>query len=128
VIHFLFDFYESFYETKVPHYLVLYQTCIARVPGQKNYWEYIDYICHYGCDKDKETVTEKRHFGRLSIKKATKAYRVYRILLKAFKNKGGKRYLVTSHNLQARLKSISCDGIKTTRSIFNTCKLLISTF
>jgi hypothetical protein len=93
VIHFLFDFYESFYETKVPHYLVLYQTCIARVPGQKNYWEYIDYICHHDCDKDKETVTEKYPFERLGVKKATKAYRVYRILLKAFKNKGGKRYL-----------------------------------
>ena len=82
VINFLFDFYENCCETKAPHYL-----------GQKGYWEYIDCVRHHDCDEDKETVSEKCPFGQLSVKEATKAYRVYRILLKAFKNKGGKKYL-----------------------------------
>jgi len=82
VIHFLFDFYENCCESKAPKYL-----------GQQDYWKYIDCIRNKDCDEDKETVTEKCPCGQLSAKEAIKAYRVYRILLKAFKNKGGKRYL-----------------------------------
>ncbi len=82
VINFLFDFYVNCCETKAPHYL-----------GQKKYWEYIDCIRNHDCDEDKDTVTEKCPFGQLSVKEATKAYRVYRILLKAFKDKGGKKHL-----------------------------------
>ncbi len=82
VINFLFDFYENCCETKAPHYL-----------GQKNYWEYIDCIRHHDCEEDEETMNKKCPFGQLSVKEATKAYRVYRILLKSYKDKGGKRYL-----------------------------------
>lgn len=84
VINFLFDFYENCCETREPHYL-----------GQKHYWEYIDCIRNHDCNEDKETATEKCPYGQLSVKEATKAYRVYRVLLKAFKNKGGKKHLYT---------------------------------
>ena len=39
-----------------------------------------------------------------------------------------RKEFVTSHNPQARLKSIGCAGAKTVRLIFNTRKLLIFTF
>ena len=82
VISFLFDFYENCCKTKEPHYL-----------GQKKYWEYIDCIRHHDCEEDKETITQKCPYGQLSVKEATNAYRVYRVLLKANKGKGGKKHL-----------------------------------
>ena len=82
VINFLFDFYENCCETKEPHYL-----------GHKGYWEYIDCVRNRDCEEDEETISEKCPYGQLSAKEATKAYRVYRVLLKAYKNKGGKRHL-----------------------------------
>ncbi len=76
VINFLFDFHENCCQSKAPHYL-----------DQKHYWEYIDY------EEDQETISKKCLFGQLSTKEAIKAHRVYRILLKAYKNQGGKRHL-----------------------------------
>ena len=82
VINFLFDFYVNCCESKEPHY-----------QGQKNYWEYIDCLRHHDCEEDKDTIIEKCPYGQLSVKQATNAYRLYRILLKAYKDKGGKRHL-----------------------------------
>ncbi len=82
VINFLFDFYENCCETKEPHYL-----------GQKDYWKYIDCLCHHDCEENKDSINEKCPFGQLSVKEATSAYRVYRMLLKVYKDKGGKKHL-----------------------------------
>ena len=48
---------------------------------------------HHDCEEDAETINEQCPFGQLSVKEATKAYRVYRVLLKAYKKKGGKKHL-----------------------------------
>jgi len=82
VINFLFDFYENCCQSKAPHYL-----------GQKHYWEYIDCVRNHDCEEDQETISNKCPFGQLSVKEASKAYRVYRILLKVYKDKGGKQHL-----------------------------------
>ena len=83
VINFIFDFYVHCCETKDPKYL-----------GHKEYWKYID--CEYDADcqhVDDASNTALCQYGQLSTKEAIKAYRVYRILLKAFKDKGGKKHL-----------------------------------
>ncbi len=83
VIHFLFDFYINCCEQKDPGYL-----------GQKTYWKYIDCLRDPDCRKtlDNANTTDCR-YGKISAKEAIKAYPVYRILLKAFKHKGGKKHL-----------------------------------
>ena len=82
VINFLLDFYENCCESEAPHYV-----------GQKDYWDYIDCVRKHECNEDEDSTTEKCSLGQLSAKEATKAYRVYRVLLKAFKDKGGKKHL-----------------------------------
>ena len=83
VINFLFDFYVFCCDTKNPKYV-----------GQKDYWQYIDCEtaddCKHSIDEANDTTCK---YGKLSTKEAIKAYRVYRILLKAFKHKGAKKHL-----------------------------------
>ncbi len=83
VIHFLLDFYRHCCEMEDPGYL-----------QAKIYWDWVR--CH--SDPDCLTEEEKKDkelckYGQLSPGECTKGYRIYRILLKAFKDKGGKRYL-----------------------------------
>ena len=83
VINFLFDFYVYCCETKDPGYL-----------GHKKYWQYIDCISDVDCEKKLDAGSDANcQFGQLNTKEAIKAYRVYRVLLKAFKDKGGKKHL-----------------------------------
>ena len=83
VIDFLFDFYAFCCDTKNPKYV-----------GHKDYWKYIDCEADKDCQNEIDQANETTcKYGKLSTKEAIKAYRVYRILLKAFKGKGGKKHL-----------------------------------
>ncbi len=83
VINFLFDFYVHCCESKEPRYL-----------GHQAYWKYIDCSNDADCQHELDAEdNEHCQYGQLSAREATKAYRVYRILLKAFKDKGGKKHL-----------------------------------
>jgi sulfur relay (sulfurtransferase) DsrC/TusE family protein len=85
VISFLFDFYSHCCEAKDPGYI-----------AQKTYWKYIDRTQAEDC-KNPIDQADDHHckYGQLTYREATKAYRIYRILLKAFKDKGGSKYLYT---------------------------------
>ncbi len=83
VIHFLFDFYTHCTEDTPGSYL-----------NQMSYWKYVD------CDNDPDCVNPEDHaddkdcpYGQLSAREAINGYRVFRILSKAFRDKGGKRHL-----------------------------------
>lgn len=83
VINFLFDFYVNCTEANPTAY-----------KGHNKYWEYIDCVRNNECTPDLEGADEdKCKYGSLSRKDAIEAYRVYRILVKAFKDKGGKKHL-----------------------------------
>jgi len=83
VVNFLFDFYKNCCENKPTAY-----------KGRKKYWEYIDCVQNNDCEHELDGADKANcKFGKLSRKEATKAYRVYRVLLKAYKNKGGKKQL-----------------------------------
>ena len=83
VINFLFDFYVNCCEEKPTAY-----------KGHKKYWEYIDCIRNNDCEAEMDAKSGKKcPYGQLSRSEAIKAYRVYRILMKAFKTKGGKKHL-----------------------------------
>jgi sulfur relay (sulfurtransferase) DsrC/TusE family protein len=83
VIDFVFDLYVYCCETKDPGYL-----------GHQKYWKYIDCISDQDCEQKLDAgADEKCQYGQLSTREATKAYRIYRILLKAFKDKGAKKHL-----------------------------------
>lgn len=85
VINFLFDFYTDCCEANE----VVYKK-------HTKYWEYIDCIRNYDCKHELEGADEAScQYGILSRKEAIKAYRVYRILLKAFEEQGGKKHLYT---------------------------------
>ncbi|HEC06545.1 MAG TPA: hypothetical protein ENJ12_06825 [Thiolapillus brandeum] len=80
VIRFVLDFYAH--------------CCAADQPGYTDflaYWRQVD--SQRQEDKAAGDGKEVCRFGRLSAREATNAYRVYRVLLKAFADKGGKRYL-----------------------------------
>ncbi len=83
VINFLFDFYTHCCETRDPGYL-----------GPEAYWRYADCTKDGQCLDPLDAANDSTcPYGQLSTKEAIKAYRVYRILLKAFKEKGGKKHL-----------------------------------
>jgi len=85
VINWLFDFYIHCCDTEDPGYL-----------EQETYWKYVN--CLYDDDCRNELAGEDQAdcpHGKLSRKEATKAYPVYRILVKAFKHKGGSKHLYT---------------------------------
>ncbi len=83
VINFLFDFYAFCCDTKSPKYV-----------NHKEYWKYIDCDSDEDCQHELDAINETTcQYGQLSTKEAIKAYRVYRILLKAFKARGGKKHL-----------------------------------
>ena len=83
VIHFLLDFYTYCCKANKTAY-----------EGKNKYWEYIDCLQYGDCNHPIENADEdKCVFGQLSRKEAIKAYRVYRVLLKAFTEKGGKKHL-----------------------------------
>lgn len=83
VINFLFDFYQYCCEGEQPVYA-----------GSKAYWDYIACLNDPKCVQEEERKNEEVcRYGKLSKKEATSAYRVYRILLKAFRDKGGKKHL-----------------------------------
>ena len=75
IIHFLLDFYVNCCEVRDPGYLDYHA-----------YWKQVD------CCEDSLNAQDCP-YGTLNVKKATSAYRVYRVLLKAFKHKGGKKHL-----------------------------------
>ncbi len=82
VINFLFDFYTNCCEHKDPGYI-----------EKQVYWKYVD---KFAAGEDQEldgTDKSDCQFGQLSASEAIKANRVYYILAKAFKDKGGKKYL-----------------------------------
>ncbi len=83
VINFILDFYVHCCQTKAPKYM-----------GHKEYWKYIDCDGDADCQNKIDAANETTcKYGQLSSKEAIKAYRVYRVLLKAFKEKGGKKHL-----------------------------------
>ncbi len=83
VINFLFDFYVHCCDTKDPGYT-----------GHKSYWKYVDCTADENCQHALDAEDEEHcKYGQLSNKEAIKAYRIYRILVKAFKDKGGKKHL-----------------------------------
>ncbi len=83
VINFLFDFYVNCCEAEDPRYL-----------NQATYWKYVDCLYDDTCENPLESKdTKDCPYGKLSAHEATNAYRVYRILLKAFEKQGGKKYL-----------------------------------
>ncbi len=83
VIHFLLDFYAFCTETHEPKYQNAHQ-----------YWQYVDCQNDPNCETELEGErSETCRYGKLSANEATKAYRVYRMLLKAFAAKGGKKRL-----------------------------------
>ncbi len=78
VINFLFDFYSN--------------CCAQDDPGfidPLSYWKKVDKMQAHG-DSD---ASEKCPYGQLSSQEALNAYRIYRVLVKAFKDKGGKKHL-----------------------------------
>ena len=78
VIDFLLDFYAN--------------CCALDDPGfidPLNYWKKVDKMqSHDDSDNEKQC-----QYGQLSSAEALNAWRIYRILLKAFKDKGGKKHL-----------------------------------
>lgn len=80
IINFVLDFYS--------------QCCAADEPGYTDFLSYWRQIDRQDND-EKKTPTDNDicRFGQLSAKESTNAYRVYRILMRAFKDKGGKRHL-----------------------------------
>lgn len=83
VINFLFDFYENCTEANPTAY-----------KGKNKYWEYIDCVRNKECTPGLEGADDdKCQYGSLSRKDAIEAYRVYRVLAKAFKDKGGTKHL-----------------------------------
>ncbi len=80
VIDFLFDFYSN--------------CCAQDDPGfidPLNYWKKVDKMQA----KDSSDNTERCPYGQLSSSEALNAWRIYRVLVKAFKDKGGKKHLYT---------------------------------
>lgn len=80
VINFLLDFYTH--------------CCAMDDPGYTDflsYWRQVDSLKQ--ADNTATSGEDSCRFGQLSAREATHAYRVYRILLKAFADKGGKRHL-----------------------------------
>ena len=78
VINFLFDFYSH--------------CCAQDDPGfidPLHYFKKVDNMQASG-DSDK---TDECKYGQLSSGEALNAYRIYRVLVKAFKDKGGKKHL-----------------------------------
>ena len=78
VINFLFDFYSH--------------CCAQDDPGfidPLNYWKKVDKMQAQD-DSDNNAQCE---YGQLSAAEALNAYRIYRVLVKAFKDKGGKKHL-----------------------------------
>lgn len=78
VIDFLFDFYSHCCEESPGSYL-----------NQMAYWKHVD-------DRALDTGASDEDacpYGKLSAKQATRAFNVYRVLVKAFKDKGGKKHL-----------------------------------
>ena len=83
VIDFLLDFYTYCCETHAPRYT-----------DMRAYWRYIDCLKDPQCESEMEgKKTETCQYGQLSATEATSAYLVYRVLLKAFADKGGKKHL-----------------------------------
>lgn len=83
VINFLFDFYENCCEADDPGYL-----------GQQTYWKYVDCTMEPDCEPPVSKEKQKDcPYGELDAGEATNAYRVYRVLLKAYSDKGGSKYL-----------------------------------
>ncbi len=83
VINFLFDFYINCCQAKPTAY-----------KGHKKYWEYIDCIRFNDCEEKQDAENGKDcKFGTLPRKEAIKAYRVFRVLIKAFRKKGAKKHL-----------------------------------
>jgi sulfur relay (sulfurtransferase) DsrC/TusE family protein len=83
VINFLFDFYTYCCESRGPGYT-----------EQKTYWQYVDRPSvddnHNEIDQADDAHCQ---YGQLSVKDATRGYRVFRILKKAFSGRGGSKYL-----------------------------------
>jgi sulfur relay (sulfurtransferase) DsrC/TusE family protein len=107
VINFLFDFYIHCCEAKDPGYI-----------AQKVYWKYIDRTQIEDCKNPIDQADDHHcQYGQLTYREATKAYRIYRILSKAFKDKGGGKHLYTlfphgalfSIHLLAQLPRLSND-------------------
>ncbi len=83
VIDFLFDFYVNCCEAIDPGYT-----------AQKAYWEYVDCTMVENCDNPIDQADDQNCiYGQLDSREATNAYRVFRILLKAFSQKGGSKHL-----------------------------------
>ncbi len=83
VINFLFDFYTNCCDTKDPGYL-----------NQKTYWKYVDCLYDEGCRNELDGQDEGQcPYGKLSPAESINAYRIYRILLNAYKEKGGSAHL-----------------------------------
>ncbi len=83
VINFVLDFYVNCCEADDPGYV-----------SQQVYWKYVDCSYDESCENplDQADDNDCPH-GKLSATEATNGYRVYRILLKAFADKGGKKHL-----------------------------------
>ncbi|HGG60493.1 MAG TPA: hypothetical protein ENK26_11370 [Gammaproteobacteria bacterium] len=83
VINFVLDFYVHCCEADDPGYV-----------SQQVYWKYVDCSYDENCENPLDQIDEKDcPYGKLSATEATNGYRVYRILLKAFADKGGKKHL-----------------------------------
>ena len=83
VINFLFDFYSNCCEMNDPGYL-----------SQQVYWKYVDCAYDRDCVNALDGKDDKNcQYGQLSSQEATDARRIYRILLKAFEEKGGAKHL-----------------------------------
>lgn len=80
VINFLFDYYTHCCETKDPGYV-----------SQEVYWRYVNCLDDPDCRKESET--KDCPYGQLSSEEAQRAYPLYQILVKAFKDRGGKKHL-----------------------------------
>ena len=83
LINFLFDFYTHCCEDTPASYL-----------NRMAYWKYVD------CDSSPDCTNPEDHadeadcpYGKLSANEAIRGYRVFRVLLKAFQHKGGKKHL-----------------------------------
>jgi len=83
VIHFLFDFYAN--------------CCAADDPGFINPRHYFSMVDRMQRKENDNTTahdsTTECQYGQLSSNEALDAYRVYRVLTKAFRDKGGKKHL-----------------------------------
>ncbi len=83
VMDFLLDFYSH--------------CCAADDPGFINPRHYFSMVDKMQSNENGNTTAHERteacQYGQLSASEALDAYRVYRVLTKAFKHKGGKKYL-----------------------------------